>query len=212
MSDFSFYYSMGWQHIMTLDALDHLLFIMALSAIYMLKQWKQVLILVTAFTVGHSITLALSTLGWVEVPSGWVEFLIPVTIAFTGISNLLQKSFSKSSIRINYVLALFFGLIHGLAFANILRMILADDQNFAWSMLSFSLGLESGQILVVVFVLLLATLLANLGLGRRQWVIAVSVTAIVLSVQMAWSRWPAMKDRASVVLPEKTLIYIQPVS
>src|SRR5215210_4806465 len=123
MSDFGFYFKLGWEHIITPEALDHILFIVALAAIYMLKDWKQVLILVTAFTVGHTITLILSTKQIIEVSSGWVEFFIPCTIAFTAIANLFQKSFSAKAISINYFLALFFGLIHGLAFANTLRMI-----------------------------------------------------------------------------------------
>ncbi|HEV7621636.1 MAG TPA: HupE/UreJ family protein, partial [Flavisolibacter sp.] len=138
MNDFSFYFKIGWQHIVNKEALDHIFFIAALAAIYMLKDWRQVLILVTAFTIGHTITLALSTLRIIEIPSSYVEFLIPCTIVFTAISNLFQKNFTHKSVRINYFLALFFGLIHGLAFANTLRMIIAQDQSFALSMFSFS--------------------------------------------------------------------------
>src|SRR6476620_10636072 len=156
MGDFGFYFSLGWEHIINRDALDHIFFIMALAAVYMLKDWRQVLILVTAFTIGHTITLILSTKQIIEVSSAWVEFLIPCTIAFTAITNVFQRSFSAKAIRINYFLALFFGLIHGLAFANTLRMIIATDQSFAFSMFSFSVGLELGQILIVLTVLLLS--------------------------------------------------------
>ncbi|MDQ3277626.1 MAG: HupE/UreJ family protein, partial [Bacteroidota bacterium] len=131
MNDFNFYFKIGWEHIITLEALDHILFIAALAAIYLLKDWKQVLILVTAFTIGHTITLLLSARELVSVNSETVEFLIPLTIAFTAITNLFQKSFTPKAIRVNYILALFFGLIHGLAFAETLRMILATDQSFA---------------------------------------------------------------------------------
>ena len=92
MSDFSFYFRIGWQHIIGRDALDHQLFILALAAIYVIKEWKQVLILVTAFTIGHSITLFLSVKEIVKINSNWVEFLIPCTIIFTAITNLFQKS------------------------------------------------------------------------------------------------------------------------
>src|SRR5438270_4001604 len=102
MSDFGFYFTIGWEHIINKEALDHIYFIMALAAIYLLKDWRQVLILVTAFTIGHTITLALSTLKLVAVPSKWVEFLIPCTILVTAISNLFQRSFTPKSIRINY--------------------------------------------------------------------------------------------------------------
>ena len=97
MNDFSFYFSIGWQHIINAEAFDHIFFIAALAAIYMLKDWRQVLILVTAFTVGHTITLILSTKRIVEVNESWVEFLIPCTIVVTAISNLFQKTFTIKS-------------------------------------------------------------------------------------------------------------------
>src|SRR6478672_8183203 len=192
MDDFSFYFKIGWGHIINKEALDHIFFIAALAAIYVIKDWKQVLILVTAFTIGHSITLALSTLRIVEVPSKWVEFLIPCTILFTALSNLFIKNFTPKSIRINYFLALFFGLIHGLAFANTLRMIIAEDQSFALSMFSFSLGLESGQILIVLIILVFSYLFINiLKISRREWVIFISAAVFALALEMAITRLPA---------------------
>lgn len=192
MNDFSFYFNIGWQHIITIEALDHILFIAALAAIYLLQDWKQVLILVTAFTVGHTITLVLSTKDWVQVNDRLIEFLIPCTIVITAVSNLFQKSFSQKAIRVNYVLALFFGLIHGLAFANTLRMILASDQSFALAMVSFSVGLESGQIMIVLFLLLLSQLFIRLlKVERKHWVIFVSAAVFSLALEMALQRWPA---------------------
>lgn len=191
MDDFSFYFKIGWGHIINKEALDHIFFIAALAAIYVIKDWKQVLILVTAFTIGHTTTLALSTLRIVEVPSKWVEFLIPCTIVFTAISNLFVKSFTAKSVRINYFLALFFGLIHGLAFANTLRMIIAEDQSFALSMFSFSVGLELGQILIVLIILVFSYLFINLiKISRREWVIFVSAAVFALALEMAITRWP----------------------
>jgi hypothetical protein len=191
MSDFKFYFQFGWEHIINKSALDHIFFIAALAAIYMLKDWKQVLILVTAFTIGHTITLILSTKQIIEVNSNWVEFLIPCTIVLTALSNLFQKNFTSRSVRINYFLALFFGLIHGLAFANTLRMIIAEDQSFALSMFSFSVGLELGQILIVFLILLLAQLFIGLlKVERRNWVIFVSAAVMALAVEMAVERWP----------------------
>lgn len=191
MNDFSFYFGIGWEHILNIEALDHLLFIAALAAIYMLKDWKQVLVLVTAFTVGHTITLILSTKEILTVNDQWVEFLIPCTIGLTALSNLQVKNFTPRAIRINYFLALFFGLIHGLAFANTLRMILATNQSFALSMFSFSLGLEAGQVLVVILVLLLAQLFIGvLKIKRWQWVFFVSAIVFALALAMAVERWP----------------------
>ena len=191
MGDFGFYFKLGWQHIMSWDALDHLLFIAALSAIYLLRDWKQVLILVTAFTIGHSLTLAMSVLDILRFPSNWVEFLIPCTIVFTAASNLFQRSFTTRSIRINYLLALLFGLIHGMGFANTIRFMLAGDQNIAIPLLSFNLGLEAGQIVVVLILLLIAHLVVTvLKINRREWVIFLSAATFSLALKLALERIP----------------------
>lgn len=191
MNDFSFYFGMGWEHIISWDALDHQLFIAALAAIYLLKDWKQVLILVTAFTIGHSLTLALSVLDVFRFPSDWVEFLIPVTIVITAISNLFQKNFTPKSIRINYFLALFFGLIHGMGFANAIRFMLVKDQQFVTGLLGFNIGLEAGQIAVVGTLLLVSqALISTLNISRREWVIFLSAAIFSLALQMSLTRIP----------------------
>jgi hypothetical protein len=189
MSDFSFYFGLGWEHILNWEALDHLLFITALATIYLLKDWKQVLILVTAFTIGHSLTLVLSVLDIIRFPSRWVEFLIPCTIVITAISNLFQKKFTPKSIRINYFLALFFGLIHGMGYANYIRFMLAKDQSLGWGLFGFNVGLEAGQILVVIIILLLAWAIVTLfKINRRDWVIFLSAGVFSLALKMALER------------------------
>lgn len=191
MSDFNFYFGLGWEHIMSWDALDHLLFIAALAAIYLLKDWKQVLILVTAFTIGHSLTLALSVLDVIRFPSNWVEFLIPCTIVITAISNLFQKQFTPRSIRINYFLALFFGLIHGLGFANTIRFMLAKDQSLGMGLFGFNVGLEVGQIVVVGTLLLITqALISSFRINRREWVIFLSAAIFSLALKMSLERLP----------------------
>jgi hypothetical protein len=191
MNDFVFYFKIGWEHIINWSAVDHLFFIAALAAIYMLKDWRQVLILITAFTIGHAITLVLSAKNIIEVNNRLIEFLIPCTIVITAVSNLFLKNFTPRSIRINYFLALFFGLIHGLAFAQTLKWMIAGDQNFWTAWLSFSVGLELGQILVVLIILLLAQILVGyLKLNRRYWVTIVSVLVLGLALKMAIERWP----------------------
>lgn len=189
MGDFRFYFGMGWEHIMNWAALDHLLFIAALATIYLLKDWKQVLILVTAFTIGHSLTLALSVLDIIRFSSGWVEFLIPCTIVVTAVSNLFQKKFTPKSIRINYFLALFFGLIHGMGFANAIRFMLAKDQSLGWGLFGFNVGLEAGQIVVVAIILLLAWAIVTLfKINRRDWVLFLSAGIFSLALKMALER------------------------
>ena len=191
MGDFSFYFKFGWGHIISKEAMDHQLFILALAAIYILKDWKQVLVLVTAFTIGHSLTLFLSVKELVTISSKWVEFLIPCTIVITAFSNLFQKKFTPKSIRINYFLALFFGLIHGLGFANNIRMALASDQSLGWGLFGFNLGLEAGQIIVVLLILSLAYIVLNIiKANRREWVIFASACAFSVGLITAIERWP----------------------
>jgi hypothetical protein len=185
------YFTEGWRHIISTDALDHQLFILVLAAVYTIKDWKQVLVLVTAFTIGHSITLALSTLNIIQVPTEWVEFLIPCTIVITAAFNFFSKDFNPNRIRWNYALALFFGLIHGLGFANTLRFMLAKDENLAWPLLQFNLGLEAGQIVVVLGILLAAYLFIYfVKLNRRYWVWLLSSAGFIVALKIAVERLP----------------------
>ncbi len=191
MQDLGFYFDMGWHHIISWDAMDHILFVLALSAIYLLGNWKQVLVLVTAFTIGHSLTLALSVYDIIRVNSAWVEFLIPCTIIVTALFNFFQKDYQPKSLRLNYFLALFFGLIHGLGFANAIRFMMAKDQTMGWSLFGFNVGLEAGQILVVLGILLLGYVVVNtIKLKRTWWVWSLSAVAFCVAIKMAWERWP----------------------
>lgn len=190
MSDFTFYFDLGWHHIISWDAMDHILFIIALAAIYLMQNWKQVLVLVTAFTIGHSLTLALSVYDLLRVNSNWVEFLIPVTIIATAVFNLLQKSYNPVSLRLNYFLALFFGLIHGLGFANTIRFMLAKDQTIGWGLFGFNVGLEVGQITVVTAILLVSYLFVTiLKVKRTWWVYTLSCIALCIALKMAIERF-----------------------
>jgi len=189
MRDFSFYFSLGWQHIISWDALDHILFIIVLCAVYMLSDWKQVLILITAFTIGHSITLALSVFDIIRVPDKCVEFLIPCTIVITAVTNLFQQNFTYKSIRLNYYLALFFGLIHGMGFANTLRFVLSADQKIGVNLFAFNVGLEAGQILIVFTILLVALVFVHyMKVKRREWAIFLSAAVFSLALRMAFER------------------------
>ncbi len=193
MQNLVFYFDLGWHHMMDWDALDHLLFVLALSAIYLICNWRQVLILITAFTIGHSLTLALSVFDIIRVANDWVEFLIPCTIIITAVFNLWQKKIKPRSLQLNYFLALFFGLIHGLGFANAIRFMMAKDQSIGWSLLGFNIGLEAGQIIVVMFILFISYLLVNVArLNQKWWIWSLSVFALCIAVKMAWERYPAL--------------------
>lgn len=191
MEDVKFYFDIGWQHIISWNALDHILFIMALAAIYVLKDWKKVLILITAFTIGHSLTLALSVYDVIRFSNKWIEFLIPCTIIATAVFNFFIKDFSYKSLRLNYFLALFFGLIHGMGFANTIRFMLASDQKIALPLLSFNVGLEVGQIAVVSIILIISYFVISvLKVPRKLWVILLSVIAFTLALKFAVERLP----------------------
>ncbi len=191
LADFLFYFKLGWSHIVSLDALDHQLFIVALVAVYTAKNLKQVLILVTAFTIGHSVTLLLSVLDVIRFSTKWVEFLIPCTIFITALANLFKRNFSPNAINTNYYLALLFGLIHGMGFANSVRMMLAKDQNIGWGLFGFNVGLEVGQIVFVTIILAATWVSLSLfKVKRRDWVIFLSAAVFSLALQMALERIP----------------------
>ncbi|HEY1166097.1 MAG TPA: HupE/UreJ family protein [Chitinophaga sp.] len=192
MSEFATYFKIGWQHIVAWEGYDHILFIVALSAIYLLSDWRKVLILVTAFTVGHSITLALSVLNVVRVSTRLIEFLIPVTIFITALFNIIRqpKSERPGAVQLNYFFALFFGLIHGMAFSNQLRSLLGTDTSVVTPLLSFNLGLEFGQVLIVIAVLLVSGIVVNLtGIKRRDWTMFISSAIFGIAFMMAIDRF-----------------------
>ena len=191
MNDLAFYFREGWHHIISVYAADHQLFILALCAVYLVPDWKKVLVLVTAFTIGHSLTLVLSVYDVIRANERWVEFLIPCTIIITAIFNFFQKETAGKTLRLNYFFALFFGLIHGLGFANTIRFMLAKDQTIGWSLFGFNVGLEAGQIVTVSIILLLSYLFVNiLHLRRRWWVIILSTVALVFASKFALERIP----------------------
>ena len=191
LSIFETYFGLGWDHILAWGGWDHLLFILALCAIYTFSDWRQVIILVTAFTIGHSITLALSTFDIISIPDKWVEFLIPCTIVVTAFSNAFVKKFNHKTIRINYYLALGFGLIHGMGFANGLRSLLGKEESLFMPLLGFNLGLEAGQLVTVLVLLLVSALSAALfKINRREYVLFVSGGAFLAALIMAFDRLP----------------------
>lgn len=173
MSQFEMYLRLGFQHIVDVHGYDHIVFVLVLCAAYQLNQIKKVLVLVTAFTVGHSLTLALSTLNIVNISSDIIEFLIPATILITAISNVL---FLRSgNHRFVYVITLFFGLIHGLGFSNYLKELLGKESNIVKPLLAFNIGLELGQILILGIYFLILFVSTNFFKVKHEfWKIYVS--------------------------------------
>lgn len=189
------YFQMGWQHIVAWDGYDHILFIIALSAIYMLQDWRKVLILVTAFTIGHSVTLALSVTNVIHISTKIIEFLIPVTIFITALSNVVKKQVTLEKVQLNYYFALFFGLIHGLGFSSYLKSMLGTQTNIIAPLLAFNLGLEFGQLLVVIGILLLTGIIVNItGVKRRDWNIFLSAAIFGIAIMLSIERLKDLLD------------------
>ena len=192
MGDFTLYYQLGWNHIISFDALDHILFLAALTCLYNLSYWRKVLILITAFTIGHSLTLALSSLNIIKFNNKWIEFLIPLTIVITCIFNFFPFDKRKSmKIQWNYFMALFFGLIHGMGFANTIRFMLAKAQTITVPLISFNIGIEVGQTIVMMCILYLTYIFtASAGLKQRWWTISMSFICGIIALYMCISRLP----------------------
>ncbi|WP_207513375.1 HupE/UreJ family protein [Longitalea luteola] len=195
MQDFTIYFQLGVDHILTPDALDHILFVTALCLRYLWRDWKKVVVLVTAFTIGHSLTLALSALGYMQVNATWIEFLIPLTIAATCVNNIIQfKAEPTKRLPLIYFFALFFGLIHGLAYAETI-LSLEGKENLVADLLAFNIGIEVAQLVIVLVVLLLSYLVVQLlKLSRKVWLQAASALILVISLFWAFERFPYHKN------------------
>ncbi|CAL2078814.1 HupE/UreJ family protein [Tenacibaculum sp. 190524A02b] len=190
MNDFIFYFKMGLFHVLDIKAYDHILFLIVLAAVYQFKQWKKVLWLITLFTIGHSITLALSTYGVLNVNAKLVEFLIPLTIFITGLMNVLTaKKASVGKENQNLFFALFFGLVHGLGFSNYFKMMIGRSNDKLIPLLEFALGVEAAQIIIVLLILLTGSLVQSiLGVNRRDWILVASSIVIGIAIQMMIDR------------------------
>ncbi len=190
MDELLLYGRLGFKHIIDLGGVDHILFVLALTLRYVWSDWRKILVLVTSFTIGHSLTLALSTLSLIDISVNWIEFLIPVTILITALSNFWVKDFEfKQRYSAHYGLALFFGLIHGLGFSNYLKSLLGKEASLLGPLFSFNIGLEIGQILIVGVILAISYgLLSLLNLPRKMYVRYGSIIAISLSLRMILER------------------------
>jgi len=185
MEIFNIYLDLGFKHIIDLQGYDHILFVVTLCSIYILKDWKNVLVLVTAFTIGHTTTLALASLSIINVNSKLIEVLIPITILITAISNIIYKKdeWSKKLHLFKYLTAMFFGLIHGLGFSNYLKSLLGNEENIIKPLFAFNFGLEIGQILIVSTILSITYVFINiLKSKRREWNLVISGAGLGVSI------------------------------
>jgi hypothetical protein len=192
---FSTYLELGISHILDINAYDHLLFIIVLTAPFTLKYWKKVVIMATAFTLGHSITLILSTFDLVRFPTSIIEFLIPCTILATSIYNLLRKEneLQGKKLILSYNMAAFFGLIHGMGFSNFLRASLlpGEENSLFIQLLAFNIGIEVSQIIIILILLILYWVLNTLvRLNHTLWLRILSIFGIIVSCYLMFQTWP----------------------
>ena len=192
MSDFEIYLPLGFQHITNIQGYDHILFVIVLCAVYRLKDWKKIALLVTAFTIGHSITLALATLNLISYSTKLIELLIPITIVLACLINFFHKSTTYSldvekPSFFRYPVAMIFGLIHGMGFSNYLKSLLGTEQSIWQPLLAFNIGLELGQLVIVVIELIISSLLLDIfRVKKHNWNLILS--GIVLGIALTLIR------------------------
>lgn len=195
MNDFQLYFMLGFKHVLSLEGFDHLLFLAMLALPYSFKDWRKALLLCTLFTIGHTMTIILGVYGLVNVNSGPVEFLIPITIFITALSNIFlsKKGSSSGMLNVSALTTLFFGLIHGLGFSHGFKMLVAGQKQRVFTMLvEFTLGIEVAQLIAVLAVLLITMLITEgLKVNRRDWQLGLSafVAGISLPIIISSRFW-----------------------
>ena len=189
------YLRLGLHHIADLRGYDHILFVAALTVAYRPADWRRLLWLVTAFTLGHSVTLALATLNLVPVNRQAVEIGIALTIVVSSLMAIalaVRSEGATPAVRgqgLRYALAAGFGLIHGLGFSTFLRSLLGGEESIVVPLLSFNMGLEVGQLLIVAGVLAAGVVAERvLRLSRRDWVLVASGGIAALGARMVLER------------------------
>lgn len=195
MSEFWIYFEIGLRHVLDLSAYDHVLFLIALTVPYAFKDWKRLLLLVSIFTIGHTVALLLSVFGVIIIKGNLVEFLIPITILIVAFFNLFTagKSSKKESISVVVFITLFFGIIHGLGFASYFKSLLGGSpQSKLLPLSEFALGIEAAQIVVVFVVLILSYIVQTFfRFSKRDWTLVMSsfIIGVVLPMIVESEIW-----------------------
>lgn len=189
-SSFSAFFQLGIQHIADVNAYDHIVFLLALCATYPLTAWRKIAVLVTAFTIGHSITLVLAAL---QIISPWysvIEKLIPITIMCTAVLNCYRienenKEIAGRKNGLAYILALGFGFIHGMGFSNFFRQLEPDGKNLVKELFAFNIGIEAGQLFIVSTILVVSFLLTKIFKIKQQaWIYFISGAAFGIAITL----------------------------
>lgn len=187
IENFWFNVEYGMNHVLNINAYDHVLFLIVLTIPYLFKDWKRVLILVTVFTLGHTLSLILAAYGRVSISDAYVEFLIPVTILVVALFNVFTagKGAQKEKIGILFISTLFFGLIHGLGFAREFRMFVGNSDSKLVPLIEFALGIEIAQVIIVFIVLFLGYIFQTIfRFSKRDWIMVISSIVVGLVIPM----------------------------
>lgn len=187
LDEFWFNVNYGINHVLDINAYDHVLFLIVLTVPYVFKDWKRVLILVSVFTLGHTLSLVLAAFSIVKVNATLVEFLIPITILIVAAFNVFTagKGAQKEKIGVLFFSTLFFGLIHGLGFAREFQLMVGASDNKWLVLLEFALGIEIAQVIVVFLVLFLGYIMQTVfRFSKRDWIMVISAVVIGLVIPM----------------------------
>lgn len=185
--NFLFNVEYGVNHVLDINAYDHVLFLIVLTIPYLFRDWKRVLLLVSTFTLGHTLSLILAAYGVVSVNASLIEFLIPVTILIVAVFNIFTagKGARKERVGLLFFTTLFFGLVHGLGFAREFKMLLGDTDNKLILLLEFALGIEIAQIIIVFIVLFLGYIIQTVfRFSNRDWIMVISAIVVGLVIPM----------------------------
>ena len=191
METFWFYFKLGFDHVLDPGGLDHFYFLIALTLPFMFREWKKLLIWVSIFTLGHTLSLFASNFKWVLVDGKWVEFLIPITIGITCLSVLFKKRNAISKVSWINSVTLFFGIIHGLGFGRYFKMISIDDDNAVISLLEFAVGVEFAQVIIVLSMLLINFLVIRIfSFKTQKWELIIATLILSQAISMTVENWP----------------------
>jgi len=191
LDNFWFNVQYGIHHVLDINAYDHILFLIVLTVPYLFKDWKRVLLLVSTFTLGHTLSLVLAVYGVISVNAKLVEFLIPVTIMVVALYNVFTagKKTQNEKVGILFFSTLFFGLVHGLGFAREFKMFVGNADNKLITLLEFALGIEMSQVIIVFVMLFLGFICQTVfRFNRRDWVMVISAIVVGLAIPMLLQR------------------------
>ncbi len=190
MNSFKMFTELGFRHITDIHGYDHIIFLIALCGVYTFRDWKKLLAVVTIFTITHSLSLALAAFDVLRLKGDYIEFLIPVTILFTALFNVTKLGSNKAG-NAKVAISGLFGLVHGFGFSGFYRMIMLDSKPWYTSYLPFNLGIEMGQLVIVLVILLISfTFQQIFKVTLKSWNIFIAGGVSFISITLILKNWP----------------------